>query len=109
MNRPTGFILAAGKGSRLASLGLPTSKALVPVAGRPIVCWLAGWMREALERVVVVVSPTDYRIREALDGLIGVEVLPRNPCGTGSDLAWAVHIAKAQRFLVANADTVNDL
>jgi len=56
----TAVILAAGAGSRLGDLGRHYSKAMLPLAGRPLIEWVAERLRLAgLPRVVVVAHAAD--------------------------------------------------
>jgi len=66
MNPPTtAVILAAGAGRRLGELGRPTSKAMVPLLGRPLVQWV--WQRLTVagaQRVVVVAHADDRQLQD---------------------------------------------
>lgn len=62
-----GVILAAGKGTRLHPLTLARTKAMAPVAGKPLVGRvLATLAAQGVDDVIVVVSPQDGEIRGAL-------------------------------------------
>ncbi len=60
----------AGRGSRLATLGVTTPKPLVPVAGRPMVAWalesLAGLSYSEMIFVALKAHDRDRRLKEAL-------------------------------------------
>jgi bifunctional UDP-N-acetylglucosamine pyrophosphorylase/glucosamine-1-phosphate N-acetyltransferase len=56
----TAVILAAGAGTRLGALGRRYSKAMVPLAGRPLIAWVVERLRAAgLSRFVVVAHVSD--------------------------------------------------
>src|SRR5512147_2802307 len=61
----TAVILSAGAGSRLGELGRRHSKAMLPVAGRPLIDWSIERLRAAgVDRLVVVghVSDADLEV-----------------------------------------------
>ena len=55
------IVPAAGRGSRL---GLPVPKAFLPVAGRPMLDWIANLYRSRVDRIVVVAHPSFARDTE---------------------------------------------
>jgi glucose-1-phosphate thymidylyltransferase len=59
-----GVLLAAGKGTRLQPLTLARSKAMVPVAGRPLGGRVADLLvAQGIEELIVVVGPGDREIQ----------------------------------------------
>jgi len=63
----TAVILAAGAGSRLGELGRQYSKAMVPIAGQPLLGWVIARLRDAgVESFIVVAHPTDARLEAFL-------------------------------------------
>jgi NDP-sugar pyrophosphorylase family protein len=63
MNRVSGIILAAGAGRRLGELGRTTSKAMVPVLGRPLVQWVVERLRASgVHDFVVVAHESDIAL-----------------------------------------------
>ena len=63
------MILAGGAGTRLGSLTRDRGKALLPIAGRPMILYaLVTLMRAGLREIVVVVGPRD---RAAVGDLLG--------------------------------------
>lgn len=59
-----GVLLAAGKGTRLQPLTLARSKAMAPVAGKPLGGRVAELLvAQGIRELIVVVSPTDEEVR----------------------------------------------
>lgn len=59
-----GVLLAAGKGTRLQPLTLARTKAMAPVAGRPLGMRVADLLvAQGIRELIVVVSPTDDEIQ----------------------------------------------
>jgi glucose-1-phosphate thymidylyltransferase len=59
-----GVILGAGKGTRLYPLTLTRSKAMAPVAGKPLIGRVADLLvSQGVRELVVVVSATDHELR----------------------------------------------
>jgi NDP-sugar pyrophosphorylase family protein len=111
------MILAAGLGTRLRPLTHEVPKALVPVAGMPVLDHVARRVVAAgADRIVVNVSPHADLIREHIlhRGGWGVDVRvseePDGPLETGGGLAAAAHLFRRDRpILVHNADILTDL
>jgi NDP-sugar pyrophosphorylase family protein len=111
------MILAAGLGTRLRPLTYETPKALVEIAGVPVLDRVVGRVLElGVDRLVVNVSPHADRIRrhiEERDGW-GVEVLvseePDGPLETGGGILKAAQLFRRNGpILVHNADILTDL
>ncbi|MEX0585908.1 MAG: NTP transferase domain-containing protein [Pirellulales bacterium] len=79
---PLAIILAAGKGTRMAS-DLP--KVLVPVCGRPMIGYVIDAVRAAgVERIVVVVGYRSDLVRQEFADELGVEFVEQTEqLGTG--------------------------
>jgi NDP-sugar pyrophosphorylase family protein len=60
------IILAAGKGSRLGPLGAYTSKAALPLLGKPLVTRVLDSLRDLADSFVIVIHPDDDQTRELL-------------------------------------------
>ncbi len=59
-----GVLLAAGKGTRLQPLTLARSKAMAPVAGRPLGARVADLLvAQAIDELIVVVGPSDEEVQ----------------------------------------------
>ncbi|MBI3786572.1 MAG: NTP transferase domain-containing protein [Deltaproteobacteria bacterium] len=83
----TAVILAAGVGSRLGDIGKRYSKPTVPVAGRPLIHWIADMLASAgVERLVIVGHPSDRRLAEIT-----------------RDMGHATLVIQAQRRVIADA------
>jgi len=66
----TAIILAAGAGKRLGMPGSSTSKAMVPLLGRPLVHWVWQRLRDAgAGRVIVVAHRDDSHLQDFLTQL----------------------------------------
>jgi N-acetyl-alpha-D-muramate 1-phosphate uridylyltransferase len=111
------MILAAGLGTRLRPLTHDVPKALVPVAGVPVLDRVArNVVAAGADRIVVNVSPHAGMIRDHIrqvDGW-GVEVLvseePGGPLETGGGIRKAAPLFRGDRLiLVHNADILTDL
>lgn len=93
MSAPVAIIPAAGVGTRLRPHTHTTPKALINVAGRPILAHiLDGLLAEGVERVVVIIGHMGDRIRDYVSVRYGpvVEFVEQNePLGLGH----AVHLA----------------
>jgi NDP-sugar pyrophosphorylase family protein len=111
------MILAAGLGTRLRPLTYETPKALVEVAGVPVLDRVVARVLElGVDRLVVNVSPHADRIRRHIEerGGWGVEVLvseePDGPLETGGGILAAAHLFRRNGpILVHNADILTDL
>jgi NDP-sugar pyrophosphorylase family protein len=111
------MILAAGLGTRLRPLTYETPKALVEVAGVPVLDRVVARVLElGVDRLVVNVSPHADRIRRPIEerGGWGVEVLvseePDGPLETGGGILAAAHLFRRNGpILVHNADILTDL
>ncbi|HUE95027.1 MAG TPA: sugar phosphate nucleotidyltransferase, partial [Longimicrobiaceae bacterium] len=109
--------LAAGLGTRLRPLTYDVPKALVPVAGVPVLDRVAERVVAAgADRIVVNVSPHADLIREYVDRRKGwgVEVLvsaePGRPLETGGGILHAAALFRRNGpILVHNADILTDL
>lgn len=109
------MILAAGFGSRLRPLTDEIPKALVPVAGKPLIAYPLALLREAgIREVMINLHHRGEQIRDALgDGSaygVSIEYSEENPIlDTGGAIKNAEHFLGGDTFVVLNADTVIDL
>lgn len=111
------MVLAAGLGTRLRPLTDRIPKALVPVAGTPILERVVRRLLAAgVDRVVINVHhfPEQIRAFVASRGDFGVEVLfseePDRPLETGGGLLHARELLRADApFFLHNADILTDL
>lgn len=103
-------LLCAGAGKRLRPLTDSIPKALVPVAGRPIVDYhLEAWRAAGVHRVVLVTGYREDQVREhvgngARYGLRVAYVTQSEPRGSGDALLVAAGHLRAEYILVGYCD-----
>jgi mannose-1-phosphate guanylyltransferase len=108
------MLLAAGRGTRLGTLGLSLPKPLVPVCGYPAIQYgLAACARAGLNAAVVNLFHHGDRIRAALgDTSLGVTLrysVEIDLLGTGGGIAKARPLFSPGPVLVMNAKVVADI
>jgi NDP-sugar pyrophosphorylase family protein len=111
-----GVILAGGYGKRLRPLTNRIPKALVKIAGRPIIEWEFLWLRHfGVRSVLMLVSFRRKRLVEYVDRLaakLSMEVkysIERTPLGTAGALKNAARLVDGKEFLVTNGDNMIDI
>ena len=109
------MILAAGRGTRLRPLTNTVPKALVPVAGRPLIEYGLLFLKaQGIEEVVINLHHLGEKIYAALgDGsLYGLRLTysPEDPIlDTGGGIKKAQAFFAGETFVVLNCDTILDL
>jgi len=109
------MILAAGLGTRLRPLTNIMPKALVPIAGRPLIEYSLLFLRsQGITEVVINLHHLGEKIRAALgDGsLYGMRIFysPEDPLlETGGGIKNAQPLLGGETFVVINSDTILDL
>jgi len=109
------MILAAGFGTRLRPLTNTVPKALVPVAGRPLIEYGLLFLRSrGVKEVVINLHHLGEKIRAALgDGSVyGLHITysPEDPIlETGGGIKKAQALLDGETFVVLNCDTILDL
>jgi MurNAc alpha-1-phosphate uridylyltransferase len=104
------MLLAAGRGERLRPLTDTVPKALVEVAGKPLIAWHLEHLAAAGARDVVInVSHLGDRIVERIgDGAsFGLRIAysrEPEPLETAGGLAQALHLLGREPFVLVNAD-----
>lgn len=109
-------ILAGGFGKRLRPLTDSIPKALLPVAGRPILEWQIFWLRlHGFRELVLSVGYLWEKIKERLhDGakynIRITYVIEHEPLGTGGALMNAKQeLEDSEKFIVINGDILTNL
>lgn len=109
------MILAAGFGTRLRPLTNTVPKALVPIAGRPLIEYNLLLLKAyGIEDVVINLHHLGGKIREALgDGSVyGLRITysPEDPIlESGGGIKNAQSLLDGDTFLVVNCDTILDI
>ena len=107
------MILAAGFGTRLRPLTNTVPKALVPVAGRPLIEYSLLFLKAyGIENVVINLHHLGEKIREALgDGSaygLRITYSPEDPIlESGGGIKNAQPFLDGETFLVLNCDTIH--
>lgn len=108
------MILAAGLGTRMRPLTDTLPKALVPVAGRPLIEYALLFVKShGIEEVVLNLHHLGHLLREALGagGTYGLRITysAEDPIlDTGGGIKKAQPFLDGEPFLVLNADTILD-
>ena len=108
------MILAAGFGTRMRPLTDTLPKALVPVAGRPLIEYTLLFVKShGIEEVVLNLHHLGHLLRDALgDGSaygLRITYSPEDPIlDTGGGIKNAQPFLDGEPFLVLNADTILD-
>ena len=112
---PSAMILSAGRGERMRPLSDATPKALLEVAGEPLIVRHLRTLREVgIKDIVINLSHLGEQIRDALgDGEeFGVRIRyspePSPPLETGGGIRQALPLLGPDPFWVINADVCTD-
>ncbi len=109
------MILAAGRGERMRPLTDRTPKALLPVAGKPLICWHVERLAAAgVAELVVNVSHLGRQIEERLgdggDWGCGIRYSREAaPLETAGGIVQALPLLGESPFLLVNCDIWTDL
>jgi glucose-1-phosphate thymidylyltransferase len=108
----TAIILAAGAGRRLGTLGRSTSKAMVPLLGRPLIEWV--WERlvaAGAGRVIVVAHGGDRPLRDFVETLGSevVVVVQRDRLGIADAVVQALAEIEDDAYLACACDSLFDV
>jgi Nucleoside-diphosphate-sugar pyrophosphorylase involved in lipopolysaccharide biosynthesis/translation initiation factor 2B, gamma/epsilon subunits (eIF-2Bgamma/eIF-2Bepsilon) len=107
VKRFTAVILAGGKATRLATLGLEVPKSLIALDGKPLLKWAAEWVKTAVPNVIVAAGQRQELVVENMG--LGITLLRDADVGTGKALLDAARKTDAEFIIVSNADTINNL
>lgn len=102
-------ILAAGKGSRLQPLTLARSKAMMPVAGKPMLARVLEILAPTeLTEIIIVAHPDDNELHEQFGGLPGVTIVHQaERKGAAHALACAAPLIRGD-FILSACDNLVD-
>lgn len=103
----TAVILAAGRGSRLKEVTATRSKAMVPIAGRPVIARVMDEFRAAgISKFIVVGAPHDTELAAFCATLPVTTFIEQSvPKGSGDALLQCERSAP-ERFLVCACDSI---
>lgn len=103
----TALILAAGRGSRLKEVTATRSKAMAPVAGKPIIGRVIDALKDAgITRFIVIGAPHDTELKTYCASIANALFLVQeNPLGSGDALKVAAHHAP-DTFIVCACDSL---
>jgi NDP-sugar pyrophosphorylase family protein len=112
----TAVVLAGGAGERMYPLTLDLPKAMLPLAGKPILHWVIDWLaREGIERVVIGVAHKREKVVDYFqDGSrFGVEIeYSTHTVGGGTAQGFKLAIQRHVRddvFLAMNGDELSNV
>ena len=105
------IVLAGGLGTRLGALTAGVPKPMVPIRGRPFLCFVLDYLvREGISRIILSVG----YLHEAIEAFFGtryrdteiIYAVEDEPLGTGGALRLALSLAQTDLVLVLNGDTI---
>lgn len=109
------LVLAGGEGTRLRPLTLDVPKPVMPLAGRPFLTFMLGWLRRhGIDDVVLACGFLSNGVERVLgDEWEGVRlryVHEQEPLGTGGPLRLAADSGVLEeRFAMLNGDVLTDI
>jgi mannose-1-phosphate guanylyltransferase len=107
-------VLAGGLGTRLQGVLPETPKILAPIAGKPFLEHLLGWLsRQGARRVILALGYRADAVRAYLETrefpALQIEtIVEPSPLGTGGAVAFASGSFHSDPVLVMNGDTIID-
>lgn len=103
----TAVILAAGRGSRLKEVTAQRSKALAPVAGKPIIGRVIDSLRTAgISRFIVVGAPTDAELRDYTGTILNASYVVQEVARGSGDALLRCEGLTPETFLVCACDSI---
>lgn len=104
------IILLGGLGTRLQQLYPDRPKALVPIAGKPILLWQIEWLKRwGINDIHLAAGYKADVLQQWLNqhdlASVSISVEP-TPLGTGGGLKWAAQQLRAPSFFVLNGDSL---
>lgn len=108
------LVLAGGRGTRLRGMIGETPKLLAPIAGRPYLTHMLGWLaRFGAKRVVLSLgykadAVLQFLERQSFSGLDIVTCTESEPLGTAGAIRFARPLLRTDPVLVMNGDSYCD-
>jgi NDP-sugar pyrophosphorylase family protein len=110
------LVIAGGLGTRIQSALGDTPKLLAPIAGRPYLAYLLGWLRSfGAKRIVLGLGHGAQAVvdflesdKSAYDDLTVVTVREQRPLGTAGAIRFARPNLRSDPVLVMNGDSFAD-
>jgi NDP-sugar pyrophosphorylase family protein len=108
------LVLAGGLGTRISTVLPQTPKLLAPLAGRPYLDYLVGWLAGyGVARLVLSLGHLAEKVighieRNPYPDIEIVPVVEANPLGTAGGIAWARKQLHSDPVLVINGDSYVD-
>lgn len=108
------LILAGGEGTRLRPLTSTVPKPVVPLVGKPFICYMLEWLRgHGVDDVILACGFMADEVREVLGDGTGLGLTVRyveepRPLGTGGALKFAEKLLE-EHFFMLNGDVLTDI
>lgn len=108
-------IIAGGLGKRLRPLTEDRPKPLVEVAGKPIIEWQIGWLRECgISNIIILAGYYREKLIEFLGsgsrfGVSVAYVIEDEPLGTGGAIKNAESVIGNEVFVAVNGDVITNI
>ncbi len=105
-------ILAAGRGTRLGVITNTIPKALIPIHGRPVLCYTLDALPAAISDVIIVIGHLGKQIQDTIGAVHNnrkiSDVRQDQLSGTADALWRAQSFLNQEPFLVINGDDIYD-
>jgi len=107
-------IFAGGLGKRLRPLTIETPKALIKIAGKPVLYWQLKWLElYDVNSIVILAGYLSHKIEKYVDDNFSdfdIRVVKeKKPLGTGGALKNAENFIQGERFYALNGDNITNI